>query len=135
MDDLVEVEIARLVVQETEQLQYVHLATKPEGRSFPIVIGFFEAAELRRKLVGEDGERPMTHDLIGRILEATGQTLKRVVINTLHDNTFFAVLELSHRDEDKLIDCRPSDALALSAQFRCPIFVARQVLDEVAPGE
>jgi len=35
--------------------------------------------------------------------------------------------------EEKIVDCRPSDAIALSVQVKAPIFVAREVLDIVAP--
>lgn len=133
MDDLVEVEISRLVVLQRDDQQFVHLKVLGSDRSFRIVIGFFEALEIQRKLLGHEFARPMTHDLIGRILTATDWDLRRVVINALSDSTFFAFLDLVKGQEAKLIDCRPSDALALSVQFRCPIFVSRQVLDEVAP--
>ncbi|MEO0479177.1 MAG: bifunctional nuclease family protein [Planctomycetota bacterium] len=135
MDDLVEVELARLVVQTSDDHQYVHLRTKEDNRTFPIVIGFVEANELRRKILSQDGERPMTHDLIGRILEATDWTLKKVAVNALHDGTFFAMLVLDHDGTEKLIDCRPSDALCLAAQVGAPIFVSRSVLDEVAADQ
>jgi bifunctional DNase/RNase len=133
MEDLVEVELSRLILQPKGEQQYIHLRVLGEERAFPIVIGFYEAAEIHRKLSGDKFERPMTHDLIGRILFATEWTLRRVVINELSNNTFFACLDLVHGDEERIVDCRPSDAIALSTQLQAPIFVARQVLDQVAP--
>lgn len=133
MEDLVEVEVCRLVVQQSDDHQLVHLRVLDGDRSFPIVIGFFEAREMQWKLLGQQAPRPMTHDLIGRLLEATDWHLRRVVVNDLSTGTFFAMLDLVHGDEAKLVDCRPSDAIALAIQLRCPIFVARHVLDEVAP--
>jgi len=133
MNDLVEVELSRIILQQKGDQQYIHLRELGSDRSFPIVIGFYEAAEIHRKLAGEMAERPMTHDLIGRILKATEWKLERVVVNKLENNTFFAFLQLARGDEQKVVDCRPSDAIALAVQVRVPIFVARRVLDLIAP--
>ncbi len=132
-DDLVEMELARIILQPKGEQQYIHLRVPDTDRSFPIVIGFYEAAEIQRKLVGEVYERPMTHDLIGRVLEATGWSLERIVINALRQSTFYAILDVRKGDEQKSVDCRPSDAIALSVQVRAPIFVAQEVLDAIAP--
>ena len=135
MDDLVEVEISRLVLQAKGDQQFVHLRVRDTDRSFPIVIGYAEAAEIYRKLTGETFERPMTHDLIGRLLQTTEWRLRRAIINSLVDGTFYACLDLTHQSEPScLVDCRPSDALALAVQLRTPIFVAQGVLDEVLAG-
>ena len=138
MDDLVELELARLVLQEKGDQQYIHLREHDGDRSFPIVIGFPEAAEINRKLRGAQMPRPMTHDLIGKILESLGWSLEKIVINDLRDSTFFAVLVLRRSDNgkavEKTIDCRPSDAIALAAQARCKIWVSKKVLDAVAPS-
>jgi hypothetical protein len=133
MDDIVEVELARIILQPKEQPQYIHLRVLDSDRTFPIVIGFYEAAEIHRKLSGDTTERPLTHDLIGRVLETTEWELQRVVINALRDSTFFAFLQLAQGDDEKIVDCRPSDAIALAVQRRAPIFVAREVLDVIAP--
>lgn len=132
MDELVPVEISRVVLQSKNEPQYVHLRALDSARSFPIVIGFSEAAEIYRKLSHERFERPMTHDLIGRIFEATGWQLRRVIVSEVREGTFHAFLDLVSDAEERLVDCRPSDAIALATQFRTPIFVAREVLDEVA---
>ena len=139
MDELIELDLARVVLQEKGDNQYLHLREKAGERSFPILIGFTEAAEINRKLRGTQMPRPMTHDLIGRVLESTGWTLRHVVINELRETTFFAQLVLGHtgatgQQEERLVDCRPSDAIALAVQAKAKIFVARKVLDLVAPG-
>lgn len=133
MDDLVPVEISRLVLQHKGDPQYVHLRVLDTERTFPIVIGFNEAHEIYRKLADQPFERPMTHDLIGRILDATGWHLRRVIVSELKNATFHAWLDLVADEEERLVDCRPSDAIALATQFKTPIFVSREVLDAVAP--
>lgn len=133
-EDLVEVELARVVIQEKNDHQLIHLRERDGERSFPIVIGFAEALEIHRKVQNVRPERPLTHDLIGRILYELGYRLARVVVNKLEHNTFFALLDLERDGEVHLIDCRPSDGIALAVQLGAPIYVAREVFDAVAPG-
>lgn len=133
-DDLVEVELSRVVIHEKSDQQFIHLRDRTSERQFPIVIGFNEAAEINRKLRSLAAPRPMTHDLIGRILETLQWTLHRVAVTELRESTFYAVLELHHGEERRYVDCRPSDAIALAVQMRAPVFVSRKVLDVVAPA-
>jgi hypothetical protein len=72
----------------------------------------------------------MTHDLLRSVLTELGATLRRVVISDLHENTFFAYLELTRGGEVLFVDARPSDALALSIRTRAPVFVDTRVLDQ-----
>ena len=79
--------------------------------------------------------RPLTHDLIGRVIHQLGHELRRVVITELKDSTFYAVLVLTSEDgSEHVVDCRPSDAIALAVQASAKIFVSKEVLDIVAPG-
>jgi bifunctional DNase/RNase len=138
VDELIEIELARLVIQEKGDQQYIHLRERTGERAFPIVIGFSEAMEISRKLRGAQMPRPMTHDLVTKVLDTLGWTLERIVINDLRDSTFFALLVLrsatNGKSQEKVVDCRPSDAIALAAQARCKIYVSKKVLDEVAPA-
>ncbi len=133
-EDLVEVELSRVVIQEKDDHQFIHLRERDGKRTFPIVIGFNEVAEINRKLRGVEVVRPLTHDLIGRVLESLDATLERVVINELRDSTFYATLVLRRNGTERLVDCRPSDAICLAVQTRTQIYVSKQVLDQVAPG-
>jgi bifunctional DNase/RNase len=80
-------------------------------------------------------ERPLTHDLIGTIFMGLGITLEHVTINQIENATFFARIILTMRNElgTKVIelDSRPSDAIVLALQAQKPIFIARDVLEEV----
>ncbi|MBX3465138.1 MAG: bifunctional nuclease family protein [Planctomycetes bacterium] len=137
--DLVEVELARVVIDQKGDHQFIHLRERKGHRSFAIVIGFNEIEEINRKLSGKQPPRPMTHDLVGRILAALEHRLHRVVINELREGTFYANLVLVPRDtgtapsgNERLVDCRPSDAIALAVQTGAPILVAREVFEAVA---
>lgn len=80
-------------------------------------------------------ERPLTHDLVNNIFIGLGVTLERVVINNVEDSTFFARIILKMQNElgTKLVelDARPSDALILAVQNDKPLYVAKDVLEEV----
>lgn len=135
MEDTVEMQLSRVIIQDKHDHQYIQLQELSGERSFPIVIGFNEAWEIHRKLRKLRAPRPMTHDLIGRVIDQLQHKLHRVVITELKDNTFYAVLVLvDEGGEERVVDCRPSDAIALAVQTGAKIFVSEQVLDIVAPG-
>jgi hypothetical protein len=81
-------------------------------------------------------ERPLTHDLIGHLMAALGAKVERVIVNDLKSETYFARLIVSAENElfeKKIIelDGRPSDCIALAIAQKAPIYVSRDVWDEV----
>src|SRR4029079_17215115 len=76
--------------------------------------------------------RPLTHDLVKRILDGTGAVLRRVRITALQEQTFFATLVLESNGRDLEIDSRPSDAIALALRAHCPILVSRALVESGA---
>jgi bifunctional DNase/RNase len=81
-------------------------------------------------------ERPLTHDLMAHLLAAVGAKVDRVIINDLKSETYFARLIMTAENElfeKKIIelDGRPSDCLALAIQQHAPIYVSREVWEEV----
>lgn len=81
-------------------------------------------------------ERPLTHDLMGHLMAALGAKVERVIINDLKTATYFARLIVSAENElqqRKIIelDARPSDCIALAVAQGSPIYVSREVWDEV----
>ncbi len=130
---MIRVELARIIIDEKRQDQVIVLREKGGERQIPIVIGFMEASSIKIKVSGVDVPRPMTHDLLLNIVDALGAKLTRVLIDKLVNNTFHAKLEITSKEgEVKLIDCRPSDSVALAVRFKAPIFVADDVLEKSA---
>jgi bifunctional DNase/RNase len=85
---------------------------------------------------GTHKERPLTHDLLARVLRALGAKIDRLVVNDVKDGTYFARLVLSAENETQQkkiieIDARPSDCIAMATQQLAPIFVSLDVWDEV----
>lgn len=129
---LVQMELARIIISEINDQQVIFLREVEGDRSFPILIGLFEATSIDRRVRGEVPQRPLTHDLVKASIEALGGELQDVVIHTLEDHTYFASLRVSKDGELVQIDARPSDAVALAVHFspHLPIYVSSDVLDQ-----
>ncbi|MEW6750915.1 MAG: bifunctional nuclease domain-containing protein [Candidatus Latescibacterota bacterium] len=100
-------------------------------RLLPIAIGEFEAAAIQMPLEGEDPVRPISYDLLCSMLERLGLRVRQVVIHSVRKSIYYArvVVEGDQRLRD--VDSRPSDAVALALRAGAPIFVARELLDQV----
>jgi bifunctional DNase/RNase len=90
---------------------------------------------IERKVKGWDPPRPLTHDLIESLIRTMGGEMERLVINDLQDGTYYA--EINVRLDNKLImvDCRPSDGIALAVRANAPIFVEESVLEKASSQE
>ena len=135
---LVQMELARIIISEINDQQVVYLreVDPPAGekpRSFPILIGIFEATSIDRRVQGNVPQRPLTHDLVKNVIEQLGGEVQDVVITNLVDHTYFAVIRIRKDGELVEIDSRPSDALALTVHYdpHLPIYVDDEVLGEV----
>lgn len=139
MPEWVECELAQilLMTDSVTSPQVIVLREKETGRSFMVHIGLFEALAINRQVHGELMPRPMTHDLMVSVIEALdGRVVKVAVSDLLEDEqgngTFYGFLVVSHPGGEAVIDCRPSDAIALAVRVGCPIFVSRDVLTKVS---
>jgi len=113
--------------------QPIVLLKEEEGERFlPIWIGAFEATAIAFAMQGVETARPMTHDLFKNVLEDLGVDLEQVLINDLIDGTFFAEITMQQKKETRVINARPSDAIALAVRMEVPIFAEEKVLDEAS---
>jgi hypothetical protein len=122
--------IKGLMMDPLTNLPIVLLRDPLSDRVLPIWVGPVEANAIALQVENVSPPRPMTHDLLRNLLTELGARLTRVVIHDLHDNTFFAYLELQRGSDVLFVDARPSDALALSIRTRTPVFVDTKVLDQ-----
>ncbi len=134
---MVEVVVARLGLDATNQAFVVLLQERGGDRVLPIWIGRAEADAIAAHLQGVTRERPMTHDLAASLCGALGGTLRRVQVTRVHHGTFYAELHLVGAMGPTLLDARPSDAIAIALRVGAPIFVAEALLggdDAAEPG-
>ncbi len=128
----VQMELSRIIIHELGDQQVIYLKEVDGDRSFPIVIGIWEAASIDRRIKGQKTPRPMTHDLLASVIEQLGGEIQDVIISELREHTYYALLRIRQNGELIEVDCRPSDAIAVAAGLDVPIYVAEEVLDEVA---
>ena len=130
---MVEMELHRILISETSDQQYIFLKEKGGERSFPIVIGYYEALAIDRFVNETEPQRPMTHDLLAHMVEALGGKVTKVDVTNLKDSTFYAVIHIRVDGGRAVeVDARPSDAIALATAAKAPIFVSEEVLGEAA---
>ena len=113
----------------------VVLQEKGGKRILRIYIGENEARAIDKAINQRMDRRPMTHDLLHSIIEGLGGELLSVYIDELRDDTFFGKLVIQGpagggEPPQVIVDSRPSDALALAARARVPIFASEEVLEE-----
>lgn len=96
----------------------------------PIWVGAFEANAIALEIEKVVPQRPMTHDLLRNVILECRLSASSVVITELLENTFYAKIELTDENEDRVsFDARPSDAIALALRLDCPIYVEQRVID------
>ena len=105
------------------------LHNEEETTILPIWVGLLEATSMATELEGIKMSRPMTHDLLKRLIEECGAQVSRVEVTALRENTFYAVIHFEINGSPHTIDARPSDAISLALRTKSPIYVARQVLE------
>ena len=131
----IHMELRRIIISEVDEHQVIVLREVEGERSFPIVIGLFEATSIDRRVKGIAAPRPLTHDLINAVVDQLGGEIQDVVISDLKEHTYFAKLRVRHEGELIEVDCRPSDAIAVAVTAKAPIYVSEDVLGEALEEE
>ena len=129
----VHMELSRIIISEINDQQVIYLKEVEGDRTFPILIGLFEATSIDRRVTHKHSPRPLTHDLLVNAVECLGGELQDVVISELKDHTYYAKLRVRHDGELIEIDSRPSDAIAVAVTCDpvLPIYVSEEVLNDV----
>lgn len=100
------------------------------GRILPIWIGQQEAASILIAVQGATTPRPLSHDLMVRLVDSLGARIGRVEVSRIEDRTFYAEIHLETPGGPRVIDARPSDAIAIARRAGAPMHVAESVLEE-----
>ena len=110
------------------------LKPKEKEVAVPIFIG---ALEMQSILIAKEGlslSRPHTHDLFINMLSNVNLTVKKVEVYALIDDVFHARLIITGGEYTKenplVMDSRPSDAFAIAARKKCPIYLSASVIEQ-----
>src|SRR5919206_1758154 len=124
----VEMKIRGLMMDPVTNMPIVILRDVAGNTVLPIWVGIYEANAIALEIEKVSTPRPMTHDLIKTLLLGLSTGVRKVVVNELKDDTFYALIWLERQGEMISVDSRPSDALALALRHDCPIYVDDKVL-------
>jgi bifunctional DNase/RNase len=124
----VEMKIRGLMMDPVTNMPIVILKDVGGDAVLPIWVGIYEANAIALEIEKVTTPRPMTHDLLKNLLTGLDASVRKVVVNELRDDTFFAIIWVERDGQIISIDSRPSDALALALRVDCPIFVEDEVL-------
>lgn len=130
--NLIELDIMGIADTHSHSEAYTLILSELEGiRKLPIVIGSFEAQSIAIALEENiKPNRPLTHDLIKNVLNGYDIQFKKVIIYKLEDGIFYSNIVCIKNNEEKVMDARTSDAIALAARFSAPIYIKEKILKE-----
>lgn len=129
---MIEMKVAGIAVDAITRSPIVLLKDGTERRALPIYIGQDQAKSIIAALENQAPPRPLTHDLFVNMLEAWEMNVERIIIHSLQDNTFYALITVRKGEAKKDIDARPSDAIAIALRTRSPIWVMEEVVADAS---
>ena len=132
MDKEIKIEITGLVYNQTVVGTYGLVLSEVLGnRRFSVMIGEPEAQSIALKMNNKKSPRPLTHDLIKKILISFDAELVKVLIYDMVSDVFYSELHILRDNKLLIVDARTSDAVALAVRTDCPIFIKSEILDIV----
>ena len=130
---MVEMRVAGIALDAASRSPIVLLRDPSGRRQVPIWIDQAQAQNILAGLSDDIPPRPLSHDLMARLLEIGGLSLERVIIHTIEDNTFRAVLKLNGAGGvSSELDARPSDAIALALRTGSGIWMLEEVVADAS---
>ncbi len=129
MPNQIEVQLMGLILDPVSKMPVMLLKPDSLDKIIPIWIGVSEANSITIELEKITSPRPMTHDLLTSVLEKLDYKVNKVIISEIVDNTYYAELHISNGENSQIIDCRPSDAVAVALKNDAKIFISVQVYE------
>ena len=94
------VELSKTIINEEIDQQIIVLREiDGQQRSFPIVIGIGEILAIDRRLKGIELPRPLTHDLLKKVVQTFDAEVERIEITELKEQTFYALIHVKTDSE------------------------------------
>jgi len=106
----------------------VILKERRGARYLPIWTGSLEARPILLWMGGVRFQWPMTHDLLLTAVERLGAKVTKVAMYGLEKQIVLARMILDKDGREVVLDCRPSDAIALAVRQGVPILVADEIM-------
>ncbi len=131
--DLVYLPLVELPNSNLNSNSYVVVLWDEVNRRFlPIFVGIPSGEAIFQILTETSLTRPMTFQFMSNMLQAANVNLESVRVESLHENTYYAIVSLGCDGQIKEVDARPSDAITLALLMNSPIYVNEAVMQEAA---
>ena len=91
-------------------------------------VGDSEFAAIAKEKGLVEPKRPLTHELYLKISDSLPIEFLRIEIYDMKENTFYANVIFRTDGTEHIVDCRPSDAVALALNRKIPILVNQKLL-------
>jgi bifunctional DNase/RNase len=128
---MIPVELVKIIIDEKNHDQAVVLRELKGSRQIPIVIGLVEATSIQMRIAGIETPRPLTHDLLASVLQSLEAVCEFLLIDDIVSGTFFAKLHLKNKQGLPIVvDCRPSDGIAIAVRLNIPMFVEEKIFEK-----
>ncbi len=115
---------------------YILLLKEVNGnKTLPIWIGKPEADSIALALGKVETPRPLTHDLIKNIVDTLKIKITKIIVTEIQDNTYYALLCIYDGNNEKYVDSRPSDAVAVALRVNAAIFVEESILEQKSSSD
>lgn len=119
------------IIKEPVQSRYLMLLQDNQERYLQIYVGEREGETVASWKESIKPPRPMTYDLISSILNLSDNVvLTKILIDGCSQDVFYAKMFFNVNGEEKIIDCRPSDAIAVGLRMNVPIYAESCVLEK-----
>lgn len=119
------------IIKEPIQSRYLMLLQDNQERYLQIYVGEREGETVASWNEYIKPPRPMTYDLISSILNLSDSVvLKKILIDGCSNDIFYAKMFFNVNGEEKVIDCRPSDAIAVGLRMNVPIYAESCILEK-----
>ncbi|MBW2000107.1 MAG: bifunctional nuclease family protein [Deltaproteobacteria bacterium] len=128
--DVIQVKVKRVILDPVSKQPVVMLLDAEETRALPIWIDMFTASAIQSELEQVEHQRPLTHDLLERVIEDSGLKVKRIIITNLKDGIYYARITVDKEGSAIHIDARPSDSIVIALKFDLPIFVSKDLFTD-----
>ena len=119
------------IIKEPVQSRYLMLLQDNQERYLQIYVGEREGETVASWKESIKPPRPMTYDLISSILNLSDNVvLTKILIDGCSQDVFYAKMFFNVNGEEKVIDCRPSDAIAVGLRMNVPIYAESCVVEK-----
>ncbi|MDD5065853.1 MAG: bifunctional nuclease family protein [bacterium] len=128
--NLIEMEVGGVYIDPESNIPVIILKSSGSKDILPIWVGPLEASYILMQLQKIEPPRPLTPDLIVSLFLQNNIKVKKVIINEIRNNTYYAKIIYENRFKIREIDARPSDAISIALKVNAPILVNKKIITD-----